>query len=161
VFDFVHFESFPITGGFLRAENKKNEAVLGEFFEMVNSYEIFYVMKVVGKILWGISLIGRIVNFYLHQVLEFSDSRFGSYQRFSGKYVFQRGVPRQILKLIFLVQFIPSRRFVKKNLEKCLYFHYKIQIENAFLFANVLFTRQQTFCKKKIFQNFICQKNFF
>jgi hypothetical protein len=25
----------------------------------------------------------------------------------------------------------------------------------------VLFTRQQTFCKKKIFQNFICQKNFF
>jgi hypothetical protein len=54
VFDFVHFESFPITGGFSGAENRKNEAVFREFFEMVNLYEIFHVinivMKVVGKI---------------------------------------------------------------------------------------------------------------
>jgi hypothetical protein len=51
VFDFVHFESFPTTGGFLRAANRKNEAVFYDFFGMVNLYKIFYVMKVVGKIL--------------------------------------------------------------------------------------------------------------
>ncbi len=72
MFDFVHFESFPTTGGFLRAANRKNEAVLNDFFEMVNLNEIFYAMKIVGKILRGISLIGRIVNFHFHQFLEFS-----------------------------------------------------------------------------------------
>ncbi len=117
VFDFAHHKIFPATGGFLRAENRKNQAVFREFFEMVNLYEIFYVMKVVGKILRGIFLIGGIVNFHFHQFLEFSDSRFGSYRRFSGNYIFQRGVPRQIWKIIFLVQFIPSKRFIKKNLE--------------------------------------------
>jgi hypothetical protein len=51
VFDFAHLKNFLATGGFLRAKNRKNEAVFREFFEMVNLYEIFYVMKFVGKIL--------------------------------------------------------------------------------------------------------------
>jgi hypothetical protein len=79
VFDFSHLENFPATGGFTGAKNRKNEAVFRNFFKMVNMYEIFYVMKVVGKILWGILLIGRIVYFNFHPFLEFSDSRFGSY----------------------------------------------------------------------------------
>jgi hypothetical protein len=51
VFDFVYLENFPAIGDFPGAENMKNEAVFREFFEMVNLDEIFYVMKVVGKIL--------------------------------------------------------------------------------------------------------------
>ncbi len=77
--DFARVEIFPATGGFSGAENRKNEAVFREFFEMINLDEIFYVMKVVGKILWGVFLIGRIVSFHFHPILEFSDSRFGSY----------------------------------------------------------------------------------
>jgi hypothetical protein len=102
VFDFAHLKNFPATGGFLRAENRKNEAVFREFFEMVNLYEIFYVMKVVGKILVGVFLIGRIVNFHFHQFLEFSDSRFESYWRFSGNYIFFSGVyPAKFKNLLF------------------------------------------------------------
>ncbi len=44
---------------------------------MVNLYEFFYVMKVIGKILRGVFLIGIIVSFHFHPILEFSDSRFG------------------------------------------------------------------------------------
>jgi hypothetical protein len=62
VFDFAHLENFPATGGFPGAENRENEAGFREFFEMVNLDEIFYVMKVVGKILRGVFLIGRIVK---------------------------------------------------------------------------------------------------
>jgi hypothetical protein len=134
VFDFVHFESFPITGGFLRAENKKNKAVLREFFEMVNLYEIFYVMKVVGKILWGISLIGRIVNFYFHQFLEFSAVR-DLLAVFRKIRISAGCTPPNLKTYFFWSNSSLSRRFVKKNLEKCLYFHYKIQFENVFLFA--------------------------
>jgi hypothetical protein len=47
VIDFAHLENFPATGGFSGAENRKNEAVFREFFEMVNLDEIFYVTKVV------------------------------------------------------------------------------------------------------------------
>jgi hypothetical protein len=47
-----HLENFPATGGFVGAENKKNEAVSHDFFEMVNFYGIFYVTKVDGKFLW-------------------------------------------------------------------------------------------------------------
>ncbi len=77
--DFAHLENFSATGGFSGAENRKNEAVFREFFEMVNLDEIFYVMKVVGKILVGVFLISRIVNFHFRPILEFSDFRFGSY----------------------------------------------------------------------------------
>jgi hypothetical protein len=51
---------------FLRAANRKNEAVFRDFFEMVNLNEFFYVTKVIEKILWGVFLIGRIVNFHFH-----------------------------------------------------------------------------------------------
>jgi hypothetical protein len=100
VFDFSYLENFPATGGFTGAKNRKNEAVFREFFEMVNLYEIFYVMKVVGKILWGVFLIGRIVYFNFHPFLNFPISGSGVISG-SGNYVFQRGVPRQIWKPIF------------------------------------------------------------
>jgi hypothetical protein len=45
-------------------------------------------MKVIGKIHSGIFLVGRIVNFHFHTNLGFSDSRFWSYWRFSGKHQF-------------------------------------------------------------------------
>jgi hypothetical protein len=79
VLDFAYLEKFPAIGGFPGAENRKNEAVFHDFFEMVNLYEIFYVMKVIGKILWDIFLISRIVSFHIHPILEFSYSRLGSY----------------------------------------------------------------------------------
>jgi hypothetical protein len=50
VFDFAYLENFPAIDGFSGVENRKNEAVFHNFFGMVNLYEIFYVMKVVGKI---------------------------------------------------------------------------------------------------------------
>ncbi len=62
-FDFAHLENFSATDGFSGAENRKNEAVFREFFEMVNLDEIFYVMKVVGKFLVGVFLIKRTVKF--------------------------------------------------------------------------------------------------
>jgi hypothetical protein len=43
----------------LGAENRKNETVFRKFFEIVNLDEIFYVMKVVGKILVGVFLISN------------------------------------------------------------------------------------------------------
>ncbi len=79
VIDFAHFKKFSDTGGFSGAENRKNEAVFREFFEMVNLDEIFYVTKVLGKILRGAFLIGLIVNFHFRPILEFSDFRFGRY----------------------------------------------------------------------------------
>ncbi len=79
MFDFAHLEKFPATGGFPGAKNRKNEAVFREFFKMVNLDEIFYVMKVVGKILRSVFLIGRIVDFHFGPILEFYDFRFGSY----------------------------------------------------------------------------------
>jgi hypothetical protein len=72
-------KNFPATGGYSEAENRKNEVVFRESFEMDTLYEIFYVTKVVGKILLGVFLIDRIVNFHLHLILEFSDFRFGNY----------------------------------------------------------------------------------
>ncbi len=105
VIDFCHLENFRPPAVFRERKKRKMRRFFIIFFEMVNLYEIFYVMKVVGKILWGVFLIR-----------EFSDSRFGSYLRFSGNYVFQRGVPRQNWKLIFLVLFILRIWFLKKNL---------------------------------------------
>ncbi len=58
---------------FLRAAKRKNEAVFRNFFEVVNFNEIFYVTKVIKKIQLDAFVIGRIVNFYFHQILEFSD----------------------------------------------------------------------------------------
>jgi hypothetical protein len=63
---------------FLRAAKRKIEATFHNFFDVVNLYEIFYVMKVVGKIHWGVFVIGRIVNFHFRPILEFFDSRFWS-----------------------------------------------------------------------------------
>jgi hypothetical protein len=59
VIDFARLENFPATGGFSGAENRKNEAVFREFFETVILDEIFYVTKVVRKILRGVFLINR------------------------------------------------------------------------------------------------------
>jgi hypothetical protein len=55
------------------------------FFEIISKWSNwtkFYVMKVIGKIHLGIFLIGSIVNFHVHPILEFSDSRFARYWRF-------------------------------------------------------------------------------
>jgi hypothetical protein len=93
--DFARLKKFPATGCFSGAENRKNEAVFREFFEMVNLDEIFYVTKVVGKILRGLFLIGRIVNFHFHQFLKFSDFRvisgFPEITYFSGVYPAKSG----------------------------------------------------------------------
>jgi hypothetical protein len=61
---------------FLRAAKRKFEATFHNFFDVVNLNEIFYVMKVIGKIHLGVFIIGRIVNFHFRPILEFSDSRF-------------------------------------------------------------------------------------
>jgi hypothetical protein len=53
-------KKFPITGDFPRAEKRENEAVFLTLQKTVDLYEIFYVMKVMGKFLWGVFLIGRI-----------------------------------------------------------------------------------------------------
>jgi hypothetical protein len=79
VFIFATWKNFPITGDFPRAEKRENEAVFLTLQKTVNLYEIFYVMKVMGKILWGVFLIGRIVNFNFHPFLEFSDFQFERY----------------------------------------------------------------------------------
>jgi hypothetical protein len=50
---------------------------------MINLYEFFYVMKVIGKILRGVFLIGIIVSFHFHPILEFFDSRFGRIWHFA------------------------------------------------------------------------------
>ncbi len=76
VFFFATWKNFPITGDFPRVEKRENEAVFLTLQKTVNLYEIFYVMKVMGKILWGVFLIGRIVNFNFHTFLEFFDFRF-------------------------------------------------------------------------------------
>ncbi len=79
VFIFATWKNFPITGDFPRAEKRENEAVFLTLQKTVNLYDFFYVMKVMGKILWGVFLIGRIVNFNFHPFLEFSDFRFERY----------------------------------------------------------------------------------
>jgi hypothetical protein len=48
-------------------------------FDATNLYEIFYVMKVIGKIPVGVFLIGRINMFHFRPFLEFSDWWFRSY----------------------------------------------------------------------------------
>jgi hypothetical protein len=68
----------PPTSFWARSKGKMERFFLN-IFKMVNLNEIFYVMKVVGKIQLGISFIGRIVNFHFRPILEFSDSRFWSY----------------------------------------------------------------------------------
>jgi hypothetical protein len=67
---------FPTNGVFLRAAKRKIEAIFHDFFDVVNLNEIFYVMKVIGKIHWGVFVIGRIVYFHFRPILEFSDLRF-------------------------------------------------------------------------------------
>jgi hypothetical protein len=73
VFILATWKNFPITEDFSRAKKMKNKAVVRNFETSVNLYEIFYVMKVIGKISVGIFHIGRIVNFHFRLFLEFSD----------------------------------------------------------------------------------------
>ncbi len=73
VFILATWKNFPITEDFSRAKKRKNKAVFRNFETSVNLYEIFYVMKVVGKISVGIFHIGRIVYFHFRLFLEFSD----------------------------------------------------------------------------------------
>ncbi len=79
VFILATWKNFPITEDFSTAKKRKNKAVFRNFETSVNLYEIFYVMKVVGKIRVGIFHIDRTVDFHFHPLLEFSDFRFGSY----------------------------------------------------------------------------------
>jgi hypothetical protein len=64
---------------FLRAAKRKIKVIFHNFFDAVNLKEIFYVMKVIGKIHWSVFVIGRIVDFHFRPILEFSDLRFWSY----------------------------------------------------------------------------------
>ncbi len=81
-FIFGDCKIFPITGGFSGAAKRRNDEVFRNIFKMVNLNEIFYVMKVVGKIHLGISFIFRIVNYHFHPILEFSDLWILRYWRF-------------------------------------------------------------------------------
>ncbi len=72
-FSFAHWKNFSGHQRFFRSGIKKKWITFFNFLKMVNLNEIFYVMKVVGKILRGVFLIGRIVNFHFHPILEFSD----------------------------------------------------------------------------------------
>ncbi len=54
VFILATWKKFPITEDFSTTKKWKNKAVFRNFETSVNLYEIFYVMKVVGKIRVGI-----------------------------------------------------------------------------------------------------------
>jgi hypothetical protein len=43
--------------------------------DVVNLDDFSYVMKVIGKIHWGVFVIGKIFSFHFHSSLESSDSR--------------------------------------------------------------------------------------
>jgi hypothetical protein len=58
VFILATWKFFSITEDFSTAKKRKNKAVFRNFETSVNLYEIFYVMKVVGKIRVGIFHIG-------------------------------------------------------------------------------------------------------
>jgi hypothetical protein len=73
LFILATWKNFPITEDFFRAKKQKNKAVFQNFETSVNLYEIFYVMKVAGKIRVAISHIGRIVYFHFRLFLEFFD----------------------------------------------------------------------------------------
>jgi hypothetical protein len=77
-FSFGDWKIFPTAGVFLRAK-RKIEADFLYFFDVINLNEIFYVMKVIGKIHLGVFVIGRIINFHFRPIFEFSDSRFWRY----------------------------------------------------------------------------------
>jgi hypothetical protein len=81
-FTFASWKIFPIIGGLTEAVQRKNIEIFRNFFEMVNLHEIFYVTKVIGKIHLDVLLIGRIVNFHFHPILEFSDESMLRYWRF-------------------------------------------------------------------------------
>ncbi len=82
VFILATWKNFPITEYFSRAKKRKNKAIFRNFETSVNLYEIFYVMKVVGKIRVAIFHIGRIVYFHFRLFLEFSDYWMLRYWRF-------------------------------------------------------------------------------
>jgi hypothetical protein len=65
--------NFLTISGFFRAAKRKNKAVFRISLKMANLYEIFYIMKVIGKIHLGYFLNGRTVNFHFRLILEFSD----------------------------------------------------------------------------------------
>jgi hypothetical protein len=106
---------FRLPAVFLERENEKKRRFFKLSFRCSTCTKFSMLWKWSEKSLWVFFLL---VSFHFHLILEFSDFRFGSYWRFSGKYVFQRGVPRQIWKLIFLILFIHWRRLMMKNLEK-------------------------------------------
>jgi hypothetical protein len=63
VFILATWKNFPITEDFSTAKKRKNKAVFRNFEASVKLYEIFYVMKVVGKIRVGIFHIGSLLSF--------------------------------------------------------------------------------------------------
>ncbi len=89
-FSFANWDFFLVNWRFLWSRVKKKWGCFLENFRD-GLVRIFYVIKVIGKILWGVFLIGIIVSFHFHPILEFSDSRFGRYwriqkHRFFGKF---------------------------------------------------------------------------
>ncbi len=73
MFNLATWKNFSITEDFSRAKTRKNKAVFRNFETSVHLYEIFYVMKVVGKIRVTIFHTGRVVDFHFRLFLEFSD----------------------------------------------------------------------------------------
>ncbi len=76
---FNQLENFSDQRLFSWSCKKKIKGIFNIFFDMVNLNEMFYVMKVIGKIHSGIFVVGRIVNFHFRTNLEFSDFRFWRY----------------------------------------------------------------------------------
>ncbi len=89
-FIFGDCKIFPTTGGFSGAVKRRNDEVFRNIFKMVNLDEIFYVMKVFGKIHLGISFI--VHKNYVHGIerliceckLEYQSS--SGYNRHKSKY---------------------------------------------------------------------------
>jgi hypothetical protein len=79
VFILATWKNFPITENFSTAKKRKNKAIFRNFETSVNLFEIFYVMKVVGKIRIRVAIfhIGRTVNFHFHPLLNFPTSGSG------------------------------------------------------------------------------------
>ncbi len=136
-FSFANWNFFWSTE-FLWSSVKKKWGFFSKNLEMVNLYEFFYVMKVIGKILRGVFLIGIIVSFHFHPILEFSDSRFGRYWRIK-KHLFLRNFANFTPKLKVKISKVGPK--------------FSLKLQQLWKYTKRFF-RKHTACKKIIKWNF-------
>jgi hypothetical protein len=99
---------------FLGAVKRQNGAIFQNIFlEMVNLYEIFYVMKVVGKIYLGISFIGRIINFHFRPFLEWVVLKYGLITGSLGSEKFIHKTLAEFFALLYLIKQVNQEEIFK------------------------------------------------